>query len=395
MISFTDVSPIKLKNAFKSVTTNIDNIDPNFINAMKQYYGSIKKGIDKFNKKYIFSHTIKGSNKGRVNRKESDRSFNSLCKKEKKKSFNGCLSDNTLNVFFIQFLPTNNIKSFSKLKRIVPVILLDLFDFSCSNESRTKNKEILGFVLENNEVIIVRMDTLSTIYRFNQANSNLDIEGVYHIAGQKALIFYLSNDTIKVASYATKTCDRYISDLDKIYDLLRVDENLGIYFELSNKVNDLVNNNSRDDLEFDEIDYEKFINKKSNNNNYASNIDKRELDINNNSSLSVLKIKKKITDPKEKELFIKKLYQISLNKKQSLKATQNKFEASYVKKIGEFVLDKIIEIINSPINESLQKIKIMNIINNPLLFMKMQEKYDTSEKGISSNYIQNEKIFVY
>ena len=77
---------------------------------------------------------------------------------------------------------------------------------------------------------------------------------------------------------------------------------------------------------------------------------------------------------KKKELFIKKLYQISLNKRQSLKATQNKFEASYVKKIGVFVLDKIIEIINAPINESLQKIKIMNIINNPLLFMKMQEK---------------------
>ena len=87
-----------------------------------------------------------------------------------------------------------------------------------------------------------------------------------------------------------------------------------------------------------------------------------------------MNIKKKITEEKEKELFIKKLYQISLNKRQSLKATQNKFEASYVKKIGEFVLDKIIEIINAPINESLQKIKIMNIINNPLLFMKMQEK---------------------
>ena len=388
MISFTDISPMKLKNAFKSVTTNIDNIDPNFMTSMKQYYGSIKKGIDEFNCKYINSVIIKNKKNKKIKTRKSLHGFNNIYNYERRKSFSSLGGyDNILNVFFIQFLPKSNIKSFSKLKRIVPVIILDLFDFSCSNESKVKNKEILGFVLENNEVIIVRMDTLSTIYRFNQANSNLDIEGVYHIAGQKALIFYLSNDTIKVASYATKTCDRYISDLDKIYDLLRVDENLGIYFELSNKVNDLVNNNSRDDLEFDEIDYEKFINKKSNNNNYASNIDKRELDINNNSSLSVLKIKKKITDPKEKELFIKKLYQISLNKKQSLKATQNKFEASYVKKIGEFVLDKIIEIINSPINESLQKIKIMNIINNPLLFMKMQEKYDTSEKGISSNYI--------
>ena len=390
MISFTDISPSKLKNAFKSVTSNIDTIDPNFMTSMKQYYGSIKKGIDEFNCKYIHSIILKNK---RVNTKLKSRKslhgFNNVYNLERRKSFSSMGGyDNTLNVLFIQFLPTSNIKSFSKLKRIVPVILLDLFDFSCSNESKVKNKEILGFVLENNEVIIVRMDTLNTIYRFNQANSNLDIEGVYHIAGQKALIFYLSNDTIKVASYATKTCDRYISDLDQIYDLLRVDENLGIYFEISNKVNDLVNNNNRNDLEFDETDYEKFANKKNNNNsNYASNIDKRELDINNNSSLSVLKIKKRITDPKERELFIKKLYQLSLNKRQSLKATQNKFEASYVKKIGEFVLDKIIEIINSPINESLQKIKIMNIINNPLLFMKMQEKYDTSEKGIFSNYI--------
>ena len=387
MISFTDISPEKLKNAFKSVTFSIEKVDPNFISSMKQYYGSIKKGVDEFNCKYIQSSILKKKQtKIKKTERKSVHGFNNVYNIERRKSFNSLGGDYDLNVFFILFLPTYNIKSFSKLKRIVPVILLDLFDFSCSNESKVKNKEILGFVLENNEVIILRMDPLNIIYRFNQANSNLDIEGVYHIAGQKALIFYLSNNTIKVASYATKTCDRYITDLDKIYDLLRVDENLGIYFELSNKVNDLVNNNNRSELEFDETDYEKFVNKK-NNNNYNSNIDKRELDINNNSSLSVLKIKKKITDPKEKELFIKKLYQLSLNKRQSLKATQNKFEASYVKKIGEFVLDKIIEIINSPINDSLQKIKIMNIINNPLLFMKMQEKYDTSEKGISSNYI--------
>ena len=390
MISFTDINPAKLKNAFKSVNTGVDNIDPNFITSMKQYYGSIKKGVDEFNSKYIHSIIIKNKKiKTKNPQRKSFHGFNNVYKIERRKSFSSIGGfDNNLNVFFIQIIPANNIKSFSKLKRIVPVILLDLYDIPISNESKVKNKEILGFVLENNEVIIVRMDTLTTIYRFNQANSNLDIEGVYHIAGQKALIFYLSNDTIKVASYATKNCDRYIKDLDKIYDLLRVDENLGIYFEYNNKINDLVYNNNRNDLEFDETDYEKFANKKnSNNNTYASNVDKRELDINNNSSLSVLKIKKKINDQKEKELFIKKLYQLSLNKRQSLKYTQNRFDAKYVKKIGEFVLDKIIEIINSPINESLQKIKIMNIINNPLLFMKMPDKNDTSEKGISSNYM--------
>ena len=116
-------------------------------------------------------------------------------------------------------------------------------------------------------------------------------------------------------------------------------------------------------------------------------MEKREEDINNISNISVLQIKKRITDPKDKDLFIKKLYQLSLEKKQILKSSQNKFEATYVKKIGDFIIDKIIKIINSPINESLQKIKIMNIINNPLSFMKIQEKYDTSEKGVSSNYM--------
>ena len=390
MISFTDISPVKLRNAFKSVTTNIDNIDPDFISSMKLCYGSIKKGVDKFNRKYITS-LIKANkekkNKQLTLRKESSQGFNTIynMEKEKRKSLsNTYKNDNTINVFFIQFIPTGNIKSFSKLKRLVPVILLDLFDFSHSNESKAKNKEILGFVLENNEVIIIRMDTLDTIYRFNQANSDLDIEGIYHIAGQKALIFYLSNDTIKVASYATQTCDRHISNLDKIYDLLRVDENLGIYFDINKKMNNLVNYNSRDELEFDELDYEKFMNKKNNNH---PNYDKRELDINNNSCLSVLQIKKKITDPKDKNLFIKKLFLLSLEKKQILKSSQNKFEATYVKKIGDFIIDKIIKIINSPINESLQKIKIMNVINNPLLFKKIQEKYDISEKGISSNYM--------
>ena len=390
MISFTDVSPVKLRNAFKSVTTNIDTIDPNFLTTMKQYYGSIKKGVDKFNRKYITSVIMSLKNNKSFNmRKDSSQSFNNQYNNTKrKKSFAATAGENNaLNVFFIQFLPTSNIKSFSKLKRIVPVILLDLFDFSCNNESKTKNKEILGFVLENNEVIIVRMDTLNTIYRFNQANSDLDIEGVYHIAGQKALIFYLSNDTIKVASYATQTCDRYISDLDKIYDLLRVDENLGIYFDIKKKMNNLVTNNTRDELEFDEIEYEKSLNKKNNNNKYSIRMEKREEDINNISNISVLQIKKRITDPKDKDLFIKKLYQLSLEKKQILKSSQNKFEATYVKKIGDFIIDKIIKIINSPINESLQKIKIMNIINNPLSFMKIQEKYDTSEKGVSSNYM--------
>ena len=142
----------------------------------------------------------------------------------------------------------------------------------------------------------------------------------------------MSNDTIKVASYATQTCDRYISDLDKIYDLLRVDENLGIYFDIKKKMNNLVTNNTRDELEFDEIEYEKSLNKKNNNNKYSIRLEKREEDINNISNISVLQIKKRITDPKDKDLFIKKLYQLSLEKKQILKSSQNKFEATYVKK---------------------------------------------------------------
>ena len=194
MISFTDISPSKLKNAFRSQGTSIDSTDPNFLSSMKQYYGSIKKGVDEFNCKYINSIILKNKTiKKKKGERKSVHGFNNVYNLERRKSFSSIGGyDNSINAIFIQFLPQNSIKSFSKLKRIIPVILLDEIDFPSTNDEKIKNKEILGFILENNEVIIVRMDPLNTIYRFNQANSNLDIEGIYHIAGQKALILYLS-----------------------------------------------------------------------------------------------------------------------------------------------------------------------------------------------------------
>ena len=153
----------------------------------------------------------------------------------------------------LTLIPSYNIKSFSKLKRILPVVLLD-HDFTSNipDEQKRKNKSLIALIFENNESIVVRMDNFASIYRFNQASINLNIEAVYHISYQKTLIFYLSNNSIKVSSYASRTCDRYISDLNKIYDMLRVKEKLSLYFEKSEKVKDLVSYNSEDIIKIDD-----------------------------------------------------------------------------------------------------------------------------------------------
>ena len=118
MISFTDISPVKLRNVFRQGTTTTESIDPNFMSSMKQYYGSIKKGVDEFNNKYIQSIILKNKQNKNKKVRKSVHGFNNVYNMERKKSFSSIGYDNTSNVFFIQFLPSNNIKSFSKLKRI-------------------------------------------------------------------------------------------------------------------------------------------------------------------------------------------------------------------------------------------------------------------------------------
>ena len=86
MISFTDIA--KLGNIFKSEKTNTEKVDQNFMTSMKQYYGSIKKGVDEFNCKYIHS-SIQNKKQIKIKRGErkSFHGFNNVYNRELKKSF--------------------------------------------------------------------------------------------------------------------------------------------------------------------------------------------------------------------------------------------------------------------------------------------------------------------
>ena len=229
MVSFTDISNQKIEAAIYTAT-RADVIDnANVDNIMKKNQS--------LNRKYSIDDNITNQ-------------FSYSYINKLRKSSTEKLPE---KINLLTLIPSYNIKSFSKLKRILPVVLLD-HDFTSNipDEQKRKNKSLIALIFENNESIVVRMDNFASIYRFNQASINLNIEAVYHISYQKTLIFYLSNNSIKVSSYASRTCDRYISDLNKIYDMLRVKEKLSLYFEKSEKVKDLVSYNSEDIIKIDD-----------------------------------------------------------------------------------------------------------------------------------------------
>ena len=357
MVSFTDISNQKIEAAIYTATRadiiDNDNMD-NIMKKNQSYHrkNSLDENItNQFNFSYI--------NKLRKN------SINKLSEK----------------INLLTLIPSYNIKSFSKLIRVLPVVLLDHdFSYYIPDEQKRKNKSLISLIFENNEAIVVRMDNFASIYRFNQASTNLKIQAVYHISYQKTLIFYLSNNSIKVSSYASRTCDRYISDLNKIYDMLRVEEKLSLYFEKSDKVKNLVSYNTEDDLKYDSDVKRK---KSDPYEKYKINVENKK----DENHISVSFIKKSISDPQEKKLFAKKLFEIAMSKRQKLFISSSQFEATFMRSIEMHIIDKIIGIINKNENEILQKIKIMNVLNNPQLFNILQDKYKSSEDGICNNYM--------
>ena len=76
-----------------------------------------------------------------------------------------------------------------------------------------------------------------------------------------------------------------------------------------------------------------------------------------------------------------------MSRRQKLSISNNQFEATWMRTIEMHVIDKIIGIINKNENEILQKIKIMNVLNNPQLFIMLQDRYKSSEDGICNNYM--------
>ena len=72
--------------------------------------------------------------------------------------------------------------------------------FFIPDEQRRKINSLIALIFENNDAIILRMDNFTSLYRFNQASTNLNIEAIYHLTNEKCFIFYLNNNTIKISS---------------------------------------------------------------------------------------------------------------------------------------------------------------------------------------------------
>ena len=217
MVSFTDISKQKIDFTMYK-TQNNDLVNKNNINNIINYMHVSK------NKKSLDDYIINQFNLDFI-------------KQKKNISDNKLLEDNILRTL----IPIYNYKYFCKLKRILPVTLLDN-DYSSfiPDEQRRKINSLIALIFENNDAIILRMDNFTSLYRFNQSSTNLNIEAIYHISKEKCFIFYLSNNSIKIISYTTRICDHYISIPNLIYDILRVNEKLSLLFEKSEKVIDYV-----------------------------------------------------------------------------------------------------------------------------------------------------------
>jgi hypothetical protein len=392
-ISFSNITVQSLE-ASKSGTnlksSFINNDDIESMYSFGQKMDNRKQSIDDYTQQPNLRY-VQQVQKDYINRKKS------IDKSGQIKNSSNNTSDTPHRIISNKIEPISTFKCYSKLKRILPVVQLDHNFMHSSDEPKIKFESLLAFEMENNETVIYRMDKLKILYRFNQATDVASIQAVYHISNQKSLIFYLSNNSIKVSSYATRTCDRYITDIDKIFAIMRVDEKLAIYFAKPKKVEDYTKGDKIDDLKFDESALEDENTKKKNKDNsyyksgisYYGNYGKSKTNKrNDNSEISVFHIKQNVTDEKERKLFIKKLYEMNQRKKQSLVITNSKFDVLWIRKVSNLIIDEIISIINTPTDsEKMKKIKIMNILFNPQLLMKIQRKYDTNDHGISGHYM--------
>ena len=350
-VSFTDISQSKIDAAIAS-----SNIVSESTMTTSYEKKRRKESLDEYNQKLNLSYLNKVRN-------------NSIYRKKS-------IDDVDENSKRIVLNPITSIKSFGKLQRIIPVVQLD-HNFLASNEElKRKNASLLAFEMENSKTIVMRMDTMKILYKFNQAGPTAKIKAVYHLSYMKSLVFYLDNDTIKVSSYSTRTCDRYISDIDKIYDILRVEEKLGHYFLKPEKLDEFIEGIALSKLKFNEADLE--------DNKKKGTVKSKERD-----EISVLQIKKTITNSMEKQLFIKKLFENKMRERQQINITHNKFDAIWMRKIECMIIDEMISIMNNnELSDKLKKIKIMNLLYNPTLFMKIIDRYDSTTKGILGNYMK-------
>ena len=307
-------------------------------------------------------------------------------KKEKitaSKLINILITDININSLLILiFNPQFLLKRFYKLKRVLNVKVID-------EENKNFNeKSLIGFVFDNNEIVVVDAfnfnDNKNIIYDFNQNNKNIEIESIYQIIYQKIIIFYLSDDSIKIVNYSTKNCDRIIKNHDYIIKILRVKEKIFNFFNKTEKIENIILNN--------------------NNNNYKNfNDDKNNLnykDFNLNQINFNLFKKLSFKNESEKKIIFHKIFENLTKKKLNLIENSNKNNILfYLNQNQNLIIDKILTIINSNFSDNLKYIKIFNILNFPEFFLNLTEnEFNSFENGIGQTQLifgnQNSQILL-
>jgi WD40 repeat protein len=404
MLTITDISKEKLESAINRVSGEvIENFDFDNIKQVLSNKESIENGNGEnknpsLNLNYYYSKRKSLSN---INI-ENNMIINAV---------NDAIGKKTLPI--IDLLPVMTIKNYSKVKKILTIYQLDNFQISFDENFKRKQKNLLALENDDNSAIVVNMDTLQILYRFN-INSDTAIKAVYHISYEKCLVFYLENNTVKVCNYVTRTADRTISSLDKIFSLLRVDEKLKLYFQDTENIlisdfkvnyeNSFQNINT--DKEKENPNFQRSSPKKSstkglietfavNNPNTQQNqmssqgnqtSSQNLLSAKGLNSISLEFIKEQLHSEREKKLFMQKYIHLALeNKKEHLNITFNKFEAAWMKRAESLIIEEIFMIINSySLTDKLKKIEIMNLLYNPTTHYKIFDKYEYNSTGVEN-----------
>ena len=299
------------------------------------------------------------------------------------KLINILITDVNINSLLILiFNPQFLLKRFYKLKRVLNVKIID------EENKNYDKKNLIGFVFDNNEVVIVdanfdNSNNKNIIYEFNQNNKE-EIESIFQIIYQNVFIFYLSNDSIKIVNYSTKNCDRIIKNHDYIMKILRVKEKIFNFFNKSEKIENIILNN---------------------NNNNNKNFDDKKLnfkDFNlNQINFNVFK-KLSFKSEAEKKIIFQKISQNLKNFKQKLNLIENSNKNNILFHINQnqnLILDKILTIINSNFSDNLKFIKIFNILNFPEFHLNLTEnEFNSFENGIGQTHLifgnQNSQILL-
>ncbi len=277
----------------------------------------------------------------------------------------------------INLLPANTIKNYFKLKRILQVVQIDPISITYDENYKRKIKTFLSFQLEDNSILFVDMESLKTIYKFNLNSTKHEINAVYHISYEKCFILFLDDHSIRVCNYATKNLDRVITDINRIYSILKVEEKLKMYLlDISDKL--IVNN-------FNTI-YDHGKSQQNQTELIISTI--QNISSGPDQQITLKLIKDNLSNDKQRALFMEKyIYSIFNKRKLNLNITQNKFESSWVKKVESLIIDEIFKIINEPaMSDKLKQILILNILYNPSLYNKINDRYDNNTYGLESSY---------